>query len=464
MELMKKKPEYVMESREDVLYHDNYVETGADLFGFTKRVMVFNKTMQWLEVENDDIIVCYSDAGDLCLTGSDQVSQWQVNPPDEITTQGQNSRFVKKNADSQIGCALLPCFQFHLGQHPAAELDVTEANCDWQVCVFVKGRSGTPLLCGGWQNGAGRVSLDIAAALKIRGFNKQFAELHFAVGVWNPDPAARCSVTFKMHMPGRAAAISSLPVIRTLERAGRIVSAEPKLWEGIPLSAVFTDAEGRLISDERIKVFAEWNRETVPLALENGLWKTRLFDAAQGDFRVRIFTRGDFQLETYADVRVTDGHFITYDNVTKLLSRNNKPMGPLSGSYQGMVFVKDGDKNKIINGQEAWDNWDRTVPPGEHFLYWEGMTEAEFEERFAYLAQCGWNLLHLCQHYGNWGRLDAGGRISPHGAEQVAEYYRIAGRHSMHVLQALTHYPYGTPEQSDNAMVTVPFSRYLEND
>ena len=45
MELLTKKPTYVIESREDVLYHDNYVETEPDLFAFTKRVMVLNHSI-----------------------------------------------------------------------------------------------------------------------------------------------------------------------------------------------------------------------------------------------------------------------------------------------------------------------------------------------------------------------------------------------------------------------------------
>ena len=97
-----------------------------------------------------------------------------------------------------------------------------------------------------------------------------------------------------------------------------------------------------------------------------------------------------------------------------------------------------------MNGAGAFSAWDRTQPPGEHWHYWEALTQAELEERFAFLARNGWRLLHLCQHWGVWKRLDAGGHVAPHAAEQLALYYRVAARHGLSVAQALSHYPYGS--------------------
>jgi len=86
----------------------------------------------------------------------------------------------------------------------------------------------------------------------------------------------------------------------------------------------------------------------------------------------------------------------------------------------------------------------------------------ELEERFAYLAKQGFDLVHLHSHWGLWERLDAGGRISPHAAEQLALYIRAASRHGLAHIQALSSGPYGVPDKESGYGDTVPYSRYLE--
>ena len=51
-------------------------------------------------------------------------------------------------------------------------------------------------------------------------------------------------------------------------------------------------------------------------------------------------------------------------------------------------------------------------------------------------------------------RLDAGGRIAPHGAEQLALLCAAARRHGLHLLFALSHYELGR--------YTPPYAQYLE--
>ena len=262
-QLLNERPLYIMDNQEDILYHDNVVETNYKWFAFTKRVMVFNKTMQWLD-SNDDCILCFSDAGNLLLTGTDQASKWQVNPPDETSSDGVYDRYIKKS-DSHTGYMVLPSFQFHMGQHPYVEIEVSEANRDWQVCVFFKGRSGIPLLCSGWKQGPAKVCLNIATELRKIGFQKQFAELNFVIGVWDPEPSGDCGVTFNMIMPGQAAIISCLPVIRTAQHAK----------DGVPIVATVTGGDGKFISDERVQVFADWKNEKIALtrAIRQGIWQ-----------------------------------------------------------------------------------------------------------------------------------------------------------------------------------------------
>jgi hypothetical protein len=171
-----------------------------------------------------------------------------------------------------------------------------------------------------------------------------------------------------------------------------------------------------------------------------------------------LTAEGAVRLSTVTRLRITDGQFWQLDRARRLFSRNNR----LAGPYQGNVFVKQAGSRgeSLVQGQKAWDRWDRCREPGEHLCHWEGLTAAELDRRFAYLADCGWDLLHVCQHWGIWERLDAGGRIAPHGAEQLALYLRTAGRHGLAVIQALTHYEYLTATRDWHG--TVPYTAYRD--
>ena len=284
-------------------------------------------------------------------------------------------------------------------------------------------------------------------------FYTQFAELHFVIGTWNPNPGACSAITYRLRMPGRRVLAACLPVIRTERNS---------ISNGIPVAAVALDDKGERLGKDKVGVYAVLDGNKVSFEEKDGVWSTKLHGLKTGDYRVELFAEGAVGTSGFVDVRVTDGRFYSFDQGRNLLMKNGQTEGPLSGSFQGMAFFKDAglQSEKMINGQKDWDSWDRAKPPGEHWHYWEGMTEAELDERFSYLAACGWNLLHVCQHFGNWMRLDAGGKISPHGAEQLALYLRLASRRGLSVLQALSHYPYGTPDSNDDNC-SYPYSVYF---
>ncbi len=449
------RPRFVWENREDIIYHDlsysdKTLESAPEIAPFMGRRWVFNRAMTWhREAEG---IVCYSTPATLWLTGVDAVSAWHSDNANELTQEGQWTLFCKRSTVRRRDCAVLPAFQFHLGQNPACELEVAESSDDWQFVVSVKGRSGPPLLASEWRSGPAVMAFDLADALQRKGFDLHYAELHFVIGLWAKSAEAPSSIRFKLRLPGHPAVVASLPVVRTAQTARAA---------GVPVVAVALDAQGQPLGRENVRLYAALRGERVAMEERVGLWRATLPGLPAGDYPVRIEATGELNATTVLPIRVTDGQFWGLDN-RRLLARTGRIGGPLSGSYQGNVFVRDAgtDREALVQGQEAWDQWDRTKEPGEHLFYWEALSAAEMDQRFAYLAECGWDLLHVCQHWGIWERLDAGGRIAPHGAEQMALYLRTAARHGLGVIQALTHYEYLSA--TSNWHGTVPFTAYLE--
>ena len=429
-----------------------------------REAWVFNRAMTWLD-ERDGVegaVICYSAQSPLPLTGKKQVSRWFTSKANELAdADDELTRFVKKDAKAEFDHALLPALQFHIEQNPTTELEVTEATHPWQFIVVVKGRSGPPLFASPWQEKPGKLTVELLKLYREKGYQGHFAELSFAVAVHTKEPTDTANASFRLRLNGQAAIIPSLPVIRTEARARQ---------EGVALCAVFVDARARLMHKDEVAVSASVAGRRFDLAEDGkGIWKGVATGLGAGDHRVQLSAvwRGKemTSITSTLDVHVTDGRFIGYDEKLKLLTEGGKPIGPIAGSYRGApMFQGIGTpQESLVQGQEQWAAVQGTVHEGQHlnhggplygFHWWESLTEKELDADYAYLARCGWSVVHLCQGWWLWERLDAGGRIAPHGAEQLAAVAAAARRHGLHLHLALSHYPLG--KQS------APYAQYLE--
>jgi hypothetical protein len=425
------RPPYALEGHEDEVYHEQRLpgrETEPEYCAFLDQSWTFNRAMRWADTPNGTVLP-YAAGGTLALTGEGRVGDWFTDPCNTLQHAGTALTLEKRSA-RQREVVALPGLQINLDQHPTLTLAVSAASVSWQVCVLVKGRSGAPLVASAWQEECGTVTLDLARAWRDKGYSQRFAELHIAVGLWSQAPDMAAVLTFAAQLPGQPALVTCLPVVR---RAG----------SPVPLSALVVDAAGE---HPHVGVTALVNGQTIDMRPVGNLWVASLEGLPEGEHLAELEATGDLGLKSSLMLRVTDGGFLQYEPAAHSLTRHGRPLGPLSGSYQGMVFARGiGTPGEaLVQGQAAWQLWHEDEPADEHWHYWEALTEAELETRFSYLQSCGWDLLHLCQGWGLWEKLDACGHIAPHGAEQLALILRVAARHGLALLQALSHYPYGS--------------------
>ncbi len=419
-----------------------------------REAWVFNRAMTWLDDKDgvEGAVICYSNQSPLPLTGKRQVSRWFTGKANELSDMDdETTRFVKKDAKAEFDHALLPALQFRIGQHPTAELEVTEATHPWQFVVAVKGRSGPPLYASPWQEKPGKLTVELLKLFRAKGYQRHFAQLTFALFIRANVPA---TAAFRLRLTGGSAVIPSLPVICTMERAKK---------GGVPIYAVFVDGQGRRPPKREVGVSGAVAGHTFDLVEDGkGIWKGIATGLGVGEHEVQL--SGVWQgksmkpLTSTLDVHITDGRFIGYDEKLKLLTEGRKPLGPFAGSYRGAPMFKGigTPQESLVQGQEQW----AAVQHFNHggplygFNWWESLTEKELDSDYAYLARCGWSVVHLCQGWWLWERLDAGGRIAPHGAEQLAAATAAARRNGLHLHLALSHYPLG--KQS------APYAQYLE--
>lgn len=210
----------------------------------------------------------------------------------------------------------------------------------------------------------------------------------------------------------------------------------------MPILAILVDAAGRrLTASDNVRVVASMGDRSIKLKEKAGLWRGTVVDLKAGDYRIDLISELAVKARTHLQIRVTDGVYWQYDSKLHLFRRGSKVPGPLSGSYQGNVFACNvGLPNEsLIQGQKDWDRWDRSQSPGEHLFYWEALTSAEMDERFGYLASCGWDLLHVCQHWGMsnlyaaFNRRVLGKTNWPDESWIGSEFYRIRLRDSMYL-------------------------------
>lgn len=430
------RPEYVWQGAEDIIYHNTDIAnkkwaTAPEFYAFLSKNWTFNRQMKW-ERTPENLIFCYSEGDTLKLTGTGAASEWFTDPANSLRKVGNRTIFEKKSVIRVRDAAVMPAFQFHPGQHPVLELVVNEADCEWQFVVSPKGRAGVPLISSGWHKGAGRYSVNIAQKLAEKGYtDNNYAELNFAIGVWVGDTLQTAKVDFYAGFKTEAAIINPLPVIRTAANASK----------GVALAFMVTDMHGKPVPASSVKAACLNGKKQLACSpKENRAAYSERFDK-EGDYSLTIQVSAPFKLTKTQPVRITPNAYYSFDKVTNVVKRNGEIISPVTGSYQGAFYFADNGKptEHIVQGQEQWN---RNKPDSLRLHWWESLTGKELNERFSFLAANKWKVVHLNQHWNNWERLDAGGNIAPHGAEQLALYIKMAANNGIAHIQDLSHYPY----------------------
>jgi hypothetical protein len=429
------RPDYAWEGVEDIIYHNTQIAnpnwaTAPEFYAFLSKNWVFNRAMKWVRTKDGNIF-CYSECDTLKLTGKKQVSRWFSDPANIISEEGERTIFIKQSKNRVRDACVLPAFQFHLGQHPVLVVNVSKADCDWQFCVGIKGRAGKPMLASGWQNGAKTITFNIAGELRRKGYDLNYAELNLAMGVWTGDSLKTGQVEFSAFMKTQPAIITSLPVIKTLANASK----------GIPVEIILTNGSGEITRDKILSPSCSFDGRKQDMVLSDKTYKTVIPFFQSGNHQINFILNRNEEMNQKQTIRITGNEYFKYDKEIAAIKLNDSIISPLTGSYQGAFYFANAGKTdeRMVQGQEEWN---KSNPDELRLHWWESLTGKELEQRFSYLGANKWKVLHLNQHWNNWERLDAGGNISPHGAEQLALYVRSAHKFGLAHIQDLSHYPY----------------------
>ena len=419
---------------------------------------VFNRAMVWLEQKDgvDGPPICYSGGDSLWLSGKQQASCWRggtiTQNADNSTTfaaapadEGAKLPFFTGAVDPEImklsiGHACTSPFQFNLEQHPKAILEVTDATAPWRFMVVLKGREGKPAYICDWKTGAGNLEVDLRHIYRTLGYQGNFAHVYFLFSIAGPQDKPK-SATFRLHMAGEGAVISSLPVIRTDQRQRQ---------EGVPLACIVVDEQARKLGVGTVAVMARVNGKAYAMKETGGIWRTSVHDLPLGDHRVALeaeWLGSEKKWVAMLDVSVTDGKFIGFDSARSLLTYDGKPMPPMAGSETGkLIYQKPDTPNEsLVCDEKEWSEVVAAAKGGKLDIadrWWEGLTEKDQEKQAKYLASCGFDLMHLSSWWHHWERTEYLDHVAPYGAERLAGTLRANRKHGVFLYFNLAnHHP-----------------------
>ena len=419
---------------------------------------VFNRAMVWLEQKDgvDGPPICYSGGDSLWLSGKQQASCWRggtiTQNADNSTTfaaapadEGAKLPFFTGAVDPEImklsiGHACTSPFQFNLEQHPKAILEVTDATAPWRFMVVLKGREGKPAYICDWKTGAGNLEVDLRHIYRTLGYQGNFAHVYFLFSIAGPQDKPK-SATFRLHMAGEGAVISSLPVIRTDQRQRQ---------EGVPLACIVVDEQARKLGVGTVAVMARVNGKAYAMKETGGIWRTSVHDLPLGDHRVALeaeWLGSEKKRVAMLDVSVTDGKFIGFDSARSLLTYDGKPMPPMAGSETGkLIYQKPDTPNEsLVCDEKEWSEVVAAAKGGKLDIadrWWEGLTEKDQEKQAKYLASCGFDLMHLSSWWHHWERTEYLDHVAPYGAERLAGTLRANRKHGVFLYFNLAnHHP-----------------------
>lgn len=415
---------------------------------------VFNRAMVWLD-EDDGVkkgIICYSNNGILHLSGTKQVSQWLTDPTNSFTNTEQYQSCFKKNQEKSIDFVILPGFEFQINQHPGVEFEVSSATGSWLFAVHIFGRSGPALFSSEWKNGSGKLIIDLQKEFRKNGFKTNYAKFNFVIFLRTDTQLYKGDISFSLRLVGDSAIIPCLPLIRTIESVGK---------EGVTVYSIVVDENARLLKSDKVSVIVtSENQKIKAYNIDNsGVWQAKFMKFLEGEHIVRLdakWNNCDKIVSSFLNISIKKGEFISYEPEKHSLMFQDKSIGPISGSFISNVaypLLKKAPKNLQIHGFKDYLKYNRLKKKISYHM-WIGLSESDMEIYFTFLERCGWRIVRRWQHWNIFERLDVGGRISPHGAENFASTLRCGGKHNIFVLMDLTHYPYG--------FGCAPYSQYVE--
>jgi len=409
--------------------------------------MTFNREMVWLDEERilGGGIIAWSKCGRLRLSGKEASSNWHLAPDEGSMTALSDESRINFNTEQAITARMF-IHEFLVDQHPDLFFEVGAGDRSAVVkIVFDRWLDYSPLQPAplrtlyGSENISGKeVRIPLAEILRARGYKTRYmrVNLHLEFGSGKAKEAK-----FRAWSDSKPVLVAELP--RSLS-VGRCKPA-------IPISAVFVDENGEMLHEkDGVSMTANGGGHDYKMVElgSSGIFQAGVALPKPGEYRfsfkaTRNGVRDGYLSET--NISVTDGEFVRhhYDKQGRHAGymRGSRHLGFMSGSTvlsEAVAAVNVGtEKEKIIlDSQELLKNTGQAAAK-TGCVWMTSLNDAELEEWLEHRRKNGYRVFLMA----NWSPeiLNAGGAISPYGAEITAKIFDFCRKHDIYLKVDIIH-------------------------
>ena len=397
-------------------------------------IIQYNTAMRWLDEKNGirNGIIAYCDKGILKLSGHDPVCSWHVEDPDVVQPVNRNASCFYKRGKNNSASAVMSWLEFCIDQFSDIEFNVLEVTGPWTFTI--KMASGRIIYQSKGLQGTRRETISLDQILKERGYANHYVNLELGLAVYGQGAQ---SMTFSLMLPAKAAIVPQLPMFYTMQEAKK----------GVPVHAVVVGSDGNILSDSSCQVKLRTNGSIYLMKPKKGIYYCVLKYPNIGDYKLEfavVQKKLGVSVKSSTTLTVTDGAFIRYEPELCRYARGKDVLGFLSGNLVFCNVVP----HAIVNGKEGQvfgekDYWKKTKPINGRLdaIRYMSLSQSEMLARIDYLYRCGCRVVKIA----NWlpQNLDAGGHISPFGAEVLGFTFRKLLERNMFAMMDIYHDTFG---------------------
>lgn len=410
--------------------------------------MTFNRKMVWIDEEQilGGGIIAYTKAGRLWLTGEDAVSDWYLSPQEGKSAASGNTNEIILHTP-QVVVLRLFIHEFLIEQQPDLFFEADSGDRQISVkIVFERWHDYSPprtaalrtLYDSGNFAGKGVLRIPLAEILRARGYKTRYMRVTLRLELG-------AGTAQQVHF--RAWSDSQPVLVAELSRSQSLARNKGSL----PLSAVFIDENGKTLHESdgvRIIATVQCRDHEMAEIGTTGIFQARMGFSETGTYRfflkaTRTGSNASYFSET--SIAVTDGKFVRhqYDEQGRHAGyvQGGRHLGFLSGSTilseaVAALGVGTDKETLVLDARELLENTGQ--PTAQTGCVWmTSLNESELQEWLEHRRKCGYRFFLMA----NWSPeiLNAGGAISPYGAELTAQIFDFCRCHEIYLKVDITH-------------------------
>jgi hypothetical protein len=410
--------------------------------------ITFNRAMAWIALPAGagGGTLAYDAAPQLLLTGSGQVTGWQVNRGcGMVDVDPATSQFRRPNDLDGADSAAIPMLQWCLKQHPYLDYELIPAGGAVRLSVVLPcaylGR-GIALFQTGSSTAPQRGRLDLAGLLAGFGLgDRVYGEIGVILDQERGPAGGDSTCQARLALSGPGALITGPAVVRTPQPAA----------EGIAVAVLVAGPDGGLLRGDSIAVTGRLGTSTVAFADPGG--------AGVYTAEVTGLTAGTHRLELVAANATLSYTGSLEICVSALPTARWSPERPTYGTDSG------GGLPTLLGDLLAWVPLLNAGLPGRRVIataaQWQALTpeeqkavalvklrtltRAQIGAMLDGYAAAGVRVIRLTPNVSpRESILDAGGQAAPHGLETLAWTLAECRARGIRAVINLFHYPYGS--------------------